>query len=885
MIRSDRSNHSIRIDVVRCATALLVSCTLPLLPLAAQAGEPTASEAGEVGNAGQVDFVRHVEPLLAQHCYHCHGEAEQEGQLRLDARSLAMSGGVSGKAIEQGRADASLLISRLRSSDEDKRMPPDDEALSPDKIALISRWIDQGAEWPDGVGAQVELAEPHWAYVKPQRPHLPESSSPRWVRNEIDHFVSARLESEGLAPSNEAEPTTLLRRVHLDLIGLPPTVEQIDAFLAAPSEAAYEATIDHLLASPRFGEKWARGWLDLARYSDSNGYQADQLREMWAYRDWVISALNADMPYDQFTIEQIAGDLLPEATTAQKIATGFHRTPTCNIEAGVDPEENRTNQVIDRVNTTGTVWLGTTLDCSRCHNHKYDPFTQKDYYQLFAFFNNTPLEVKNDGGESVQFDFYGPKMTLPLERRQKRIRAEIESQLEQPRAALQVAEEKALLGLSQWESDLLAGEILPTGPLTKQRIAQLKKILIRPAEDRTEYERNRIRELFLTTREATRALREEITELEKQLAATDPDTTLVMVEMPESRMTSIFKRGEFLSPGEAVIAGVPAALHPLPSGAADNRLGLARWLVSPENPLAARVRVNHLWAEMFGRGLVATGEDFGTQGERPSHPDLLDWLAVKFMDDAWSTKRMIKRIVMSATYRQASRTPTDLRERDPENVLLARGPRFRLAAETIRDNGLAIAGLLDLKMGGPPVYPPQPPKIWRQTGRGEPVYRAAENGDRFRRGVYVVWRRVAPYPSFVNFDAPDRTRCVVARSQTNTPMQALTLLNDQAYVEMARSLAARVLQEDSVVDDTDRIRLAFRMCVARTPNKAEVKVLKELLKEERSRLSGSSEETAALTRDARLPADVEVPADSQEWAAWLCVANALLNLDETISKE
>lgn len=853
--------------------------------LAAEKKSDDSAAATAVNAEHQVDFVRDIQPLLSQHCFECHGADEQEGQLRLDARTVVFEGGVSGPLFEQGRGDASLLVSRLRSSDEDEQMPPEGERLSEQQIALVARWIDQGAKWPEGVGADVAASSDHWAYVKPVRPEVPATNNREWAQNEIDQFVLARLEREGLSPSEVAEPATLIRRVYLDLIGLPPSVEEVDAFVADPSSDALEAIVDRLLESPRYGEKWARSWLDLARYSDSNGYQADQLRDMWAYRDWVIDALNADMPYDQFTIEQIAGDLLPNPTVEQKIATGFHRTPTCNIEAGVDPEENRTNQVIDRVNTTGTVWLGTTLDCARCHNHKYDPFTQKDYYQIFAYFNNTPLEVKNDGKDSVQFDFYGPKMTLPVSEERKTKRAAIEAELAGPRAEFKVAEEKALKDMPAWQASLIADEVKPSKHLSGREIVQLKKILRKPAANRSDYDNYRIRNSLLTTRDETRHLQRTIAKLERQLRETDADTTLVMIEQDEPRMTRIFKRGEFLSPGDSVEAGVPTALPPLPADAKPNRTSFARWLVSPENPLTARVRVNHWWTEIFGRGLVATGEDFGTQGSPPSHPELLDWLAIKFMNDGWSTKRMIKRIVMSATYQQSSKVSAELLDRDSENVLLARGPRFRLPAETIRDNGLTIAGLLSTKMGGPPVYPPQPPKIWRQTGRGEPVYKAAEGEDRFRRGVYVIWRRVAPYPSFVNFDAPDRTRCVVSRSQTNTPMQALTLLNDQAYIEMALALSARVLRLTDVETDQQRLETAFRLCAARRPSKAELDVLSELLREERLRLSESPDDIESLTKQARLPSGTAAPDDQQEWAAWLCVCNALLNLDETISKE
>lgn len=830
----------------------------------------------------RINFSQEIWPILQQHCVGCHGPEEQEGQLRLDARASFHRGGISGPLFQAGHGPQSLLLQRLTTTEQDQRMPLDKNPLTAAEIQTITHWIDQGAEWPEEIGARTEPAETHWAYRAPELPGLPEVKHHHWPHHPIDFFVLAKLEREGFVPSPQAPPATRLRRLYLDLIGLPPTVEDVDAFLRDPSPAAYKALVDRLLASPRFGEKWARSWLDLARYSDSNGYQADQLRTLWAYRDWVIDALNSDMPYDQFTIEQIAGDLFPAASVSQKIATGFHRTTTCNIEAGVDPEANRTNQVIDRVNTTATVWLGTTFECAQCHNHKYDPFTQQDYYRLFAYFNNTPLEVENTKQDGIQFDFYGPKMALPLNSDQQQRRVEIESRLQAARAKLQASEAAAMPRFRDWQQDLRADKIAPTEELPAKKIEQFKKTLAKRRKKRSDTEQQQLKQHFFDTHPATRPLRKQVAELEEEFRQTDPSTTLVMVEMNKMRPTHIFKRGMYLAPGLQVEMGVPAALHPLSEKAEQNRLGLARWLVDPRNPLIGRVRVNHLWSEIFGTGLVASAEDFGSQGTPPSHPQLLDWLAVTFRQEGWSTKRLLRQIVTSATYQQSSRIPAA--DHDPENRLLARGPRFRLPAETIRDNGLSIAGLLEETMGGPPVYPHQPAGLWHQTGRGEPVYEVAQDSARHRRGVYVVWRRVAPYPSFVNFDAPDRTRCIVSRSRTNTPIQALTLLNDEAYVEMARALAARILDVDLVGDEPRLVR-AFKMCVARNPGSEEIRILRALLDEQRQRLRGSPEAVQELTRNAYLPKDTKNPEDPQEWAAWICVANTLLNLDETISKD
>ncbi len=823
-----------------------------------------------------VDFARDVYPLLAAKCFACHGADLQEGQLRLDARSAALRGGVSGVAVEAGAPDRSLLIRRVLGQDDLDRMPLDEEPLSDAEIVALRKWVEQGASWPDGVGAEIAVQHEHWAYRPPQRPALPTVARPDWTLNPLDYFVLAKLEERQWQPAPPADRAVLLRRVYLDLIGIPPSVEELDAFLADPAPQAYERAVDRLLASPAYGERWARPWLDAARYADSNGYQADQYRSVWPYRDWVIRALNADMPFDQFTLWQMAGDLLPNATLEQKIATGFHRLTTCNVEAGVDPEENRIEQVVDRVNTTATVWLGTTLECAQCHNHKYDPFTQRDYYRLFAYFNNTPLEVEGDG---VTYNFVGPLMSLPLAEEQAARQAKLDAEL------AELARQQVALGK---ELDAALDDWLATDPLAAmdqkpELPANVRKVLAKTTESWTKKERQVVQEFHRGLQAPYAQLTRQKAALEKQRAECVPDTTLVMIELEQPRATHILLRGDFQTPGQKVEPGTPRTL-PQIAAETSNRLDLARWLTSRDNPLVARVTVNRWWSEMFGRGLVATLEDFGTRSEPPSHPELLDWLACEFRDQGWSMKHVHRLIVTSATYRQSSQISREAYERDPDNYWLARGPRFRMSAESLRDNALAVSGLLCREASGPPIFPPQPAGIWRHVGRNAPVYATSEGGERFRRGIYVFWRRSAPYPSFVNFDAPDRASCVVQRTRTNTPLQALTLLNDSAYFEIARGFAREIQNRDEFADLPDRMRFAFRSCVAREPDAEELAGLCAFWAEESARLASDTAATRELL-GAPAKGDTLSPAGRAEWGAWLLVANVLLNLDETISKE
>lgn len=1029
----------------------LISIFLFLLGTATIAGWADETVAQK---PAKIDFQRQILPVLEARCIKCHGARKQEGRLRLDARATAFSGGVSGRVIEAGKVKQSLLYQRITSSDEDERMPLNGAALSGKEIDLLKRWIEQGASWPQGVGAQVESREKHWAYRTPNDPKVPTVKNVAWVRNPVDHFVLSRLEKKQLSPSPMAKRRRLIRRVYLDLTGLPPTVEDVERFAADSDPQAYEKVVDRLLNSPRYGEKWARSWLDLARYADSNGYQADQYRNVWPFRDWVIRTINADMPFDQFTIEQLAGDLLPNATIDQKIATGFQRLTTCNVEAGVDPEENRVNQVIDRVNTMGTVWLGTTVECTQCHNHKYDPFSQREFYQLFAFFNNTPLEVAGNG---VSYNFVGPKMKLPFSESQQLARQQwqdeadqllrdVESRQQQQAVKLQqwvVEQRKALTRAPQWhvlapvafqsqggashkilpdQSILVSGKqpntdlytvtfrtklngitgfklealtdpslpgkgpgrhadknpnfvlyeftvqanavgdasaalpvplhtakadysqgnypvvgaidgkrntawaiapqfhkphqatFLTRSPLGDEgeteltmtldqhyggcrTIGRLKisamtgdptavalpdaivRILKRPAAKRTAKQKQALQAHFAKSDPQLSQLTKRREKLLNQIKNQQPLTTLVMVEQEKPRLSRVFNRGNFKDPAEKVSAQTPQVLHQFSPGLPRNRLGLAQWLTAPENPLTARVTVNRWWAEFFGRGIITTMEDFGTQGERPSHPELLDYLAHQLVSHGWSRKSIHKLIVMSATYCQSSRATGKAWQQDPGNQLLARGPRFRLSAETIRDNALAVSGLMTHKLGGPPVYPPQPEGIWRHVGRNEPKFLTSVGPDRFRRGIYVVWRRSAPYPSFTNFDAPDRAICVVNRSRTNTPLQALTLLNDPAYIEMARAFSKRIVRRDSGWNDQQRAEYAFQLAVARKPRADELATLLQMVQGQRERLGKDKTLVQQLVskedRDSK---------DLVELAVWFYVANILLNLDETITK-
>jgi Protein of unknown function (DUF1553)/Protein of unknown function (DUF1549)/Planctomycete cytochrome C len=1077
----------------------------PPTPVAsgAKAGVPAASAVTAVASitpprGKSPDFVRDIAPILAENCVTCHGPTQQQSRLRLDARSLALKGGLSGKVIVPGKGKDSLLVRRLRGQVA-PRMPFEKSPLSPDRIALIEGWIDAGAPGPDDVPAEARSAT-HWAYVKPVRPALPTVAKPEWVKNPIDAFVLARLEREGLAPSPEAEPEVLIRRLSLDLVGLPPTLAEIDAFLADRGPGAYDRAVDRLLAAPHYGERWARPWLDLARYADSNGYEKDQLRTAWKYRDWVIDALNRDLSFRDFTIEQLAGDMLANATVEQKIATGFHRNTLLNQEGGIDVEEARFETLVDRVNTTGAVFLGSTLGCAQCHNHKFDPLAQRDYYGMMAFFDNVEYRVANPGEEVVDRWVMEPELEVPTPEQAKRRAAlrqemsglefevenrDLEAELttfereiagrapawaslevlgfeaksgatfqkqsdgsvlvsspkEKPTAVAKVpaaartspgavagsaeaksnvaegrdAEDEKEPGADLPEKDIytvtvraplpgitafrlealpdpslpqqgpgrslsgsyvltdfrvrsgkrevalvragadigekkhLAAQVLdhdpatgwgataeaeagkphwlvvqakqPLGPASASAPAantvtftmafesgwpyvrsplgrfrlsattaanpwcglpvpeDVRTVFAVAPEERTPEQKAALLAWFRPRAPSLDAARDRLGQIRRELDDMKVVTTLVMKERQGyERPSTLFRnRGSFMSPGDRVFAAVPGVLGPLPDDQPPNRLGLARWLVSNDNPLTSRVTVNRFWESVFGRGLVLTSEDFGTQGERPSHPELLDWLAVEFVEKGWSQKAILREIVTSATYRQSSRSTAAQLERDPDNHLLARGPRFRVEAEMVRDVALSASGLLSPKVGGPSVFPDQPAGVWNSP-YSNAKWETSPGQDRYRRSLYTFVRRTSPYPSLVTFDAPSREFCTVRRVRTNTPLQALTTLNDPVFVEASRRLAGRMIAEGGG-GARERIAIGYRLCTARSPADADLRSLEAFYEQEAARFAAEPKAaTDLLAEDAN-------PPDPAARAALTMVGNVLLSLDATLTKE
>lgn len=741
-----------------------------------------------------VDFNVDVRPILNDRCMACHGGVKQAADFSMLFPEEAYRPAESGKhPIVPGHAGDSELLHRVTHPDPEERMPPEGPALSDTEIDVLRRWIDEGATW-----------ETHWSFIPPTQPALPEVNNAAWIKQPLDAFILATLDTEGLKPNPEAACARLLRRVSLDLIGLPPTPADTDRFCANPTDAAYATEVDRLLASPRYGERWAALWLDLARYADSQGYQKDHHRDIWRYRDWVIDALNADMPFDQFTIEQLAGDLLPNPSQAQRIATAFHRNTMTNDEGGTDDEEFRVAAVLDRVNTTFEVWQGLTMSCVQCHSHPYDPIRHTEYYQAYAFFNTTIDTDRTDEFPTLT-GWSSPQMTR------------LDSLL--ATRTLTAAERDALqtfLGDQQTGANV---------PLTRNHPM---------------YDALRTHDLV-------------------------PSRTPVMQEQPDSaqRITRIFERGNWLVHGDSVAPAVPAALGTLGQNHQPNRLGLAEWLVDESNPLTARVMVNRFWAQLFGRGLVATEEDFGTQGEPPSHLALLDWLAVEFRaTHAWSIKALLRTLVTSATYRQSSVADTEALERDPYNRLLARGPRVRLTAEQVRDQALAVSGLLSDKMFGPSVMPPQPEGVWN-TIRHVKRWKTSAGEDRYRRALYTYWRRSSPYPSMLTFDSPNRVVCISRRVPTNTPLQALVTLNDPVYAEAAAALGQRMLQEggDTLVE---QLQYGYRLTLTDAPSTITLEHLHDL-----------HTQTAARYTDT----------DEANSAAMTQVASVLLNLDAFLTKE
>ena len=1031
----------------------------------------------------KIDFNRDIRPVLANNCFPCHGPAAgpRKADLRLDVREEALTEREGIRPIVPGDIEKSEVVRRITHTSKKEMMPPPEskKSLKADEIERIKQWIAQGAEYT-----------PHWSFIAPKRPELPQVSRAEWPRNAIDRFILARLEAEGLAPSPETDPRTLIRRVSFDLTGLPPTLEEVDAFLADSSSHAYETVVDRLLASVHYGEHMARFWLDAARYADTHGLHFDNYREIWPYRDWVIRAFNNNMPFDQFTIEQLAGDLLDNSTLMQKVATGFCRAHVTTNEGGVIKEEVFVRNVVDRVETTGTVFLGLTLGCATCHDHKFDPISQKDFYQIFAFFNNLdgnpmdgnkaqhapiikvpspeqtkqladlrqqitaldtklkeraqraekaytaweqqartktdepqpmpagliahfPLDFIADGktvanlvdakavgriggkspatvpgkhGGALRFngrnfvfnknigDFernqafsYGAWAKVPKKHGSSGIVTRMDDKNANRGWDLLIAGSKAMVHIvHKWPKNAIKvttkkripvdkwthffvtydgsskaagvkiyinGKSVPVkvdvdklkktirtdkefrigrrnpgsgfkGAVDEVRIYDralsavdvariadkdlIRPILVLDPAKRTPRQKKTLREHYLNTHDKPyKKLAARRAKSKSQEAGIDKKmpTTLIWKERDKPRDAFLLERGQYDQRGEKVSRATPKALPPLPEGAPLNRLGFAQWLVHPSHPLTARVAANRFWQQCFGTGIVKTAEDFGAQGEWPSHPDLLDWLAVDFRENKWDVKRLMKLIVRSAAYRQSSRITPEGFEKDPENRLLARGPRFRLDAEMLRDQALAVSGLLVRTIGGPSVKPPQPAGLWYAVGysRSNTVRFKKDSGpDKVhRRSLYTFWKRTAPAPQMITFDAPSRESCTVRRERTNTPLQALLLLNDPQYVEAARHLAQRILKEGGKTAD-QRLSFAFRLVTARSPNTEEIAELRGAYESHLGSFRQDAKAAQDLIEVGESKPDESL--DAVELAAWTMIANLILNLDEVINK-
>ncbi|MBI5693088.1 MAG: PSD1 domain-containing protein [Verrucomicrobia bacterium] len=847
---------------------------LALLPGAALAAE-------------SIDFNRQILPILSDACFRCHGpdEGSREARLRLDQREGLFRTRHDITVVAPGRPEASELVLRVTSTEADEVMPPPKAVrqLTAAEIDLLRRWVASGAPW-----------NRHWSFEPPVRPAVPAvAASTTAARNPIDAFVLARLHREGLSLSPEAAPATLLRRVSLDLTGLPPTPADVDAFLADSAPDRYERAVDRLLASPRYGERWAWDWLDLARYADTSGYQGDPERTMWPWRDWVVQALNANLPYDQFTIAQLAGDLLPEATREQRIASGFHRNNMFNGEGGRIAEETRVENVFDRVETTATVWMGLTFACARCHDHKYDPISLTDYYSLFDVFNQMS-ETGAAGAGGGRGGQVAPLLDLTTDEERaavKRANAELE------------AFARDVDAFERRKFPRPEGRPLAESPAAQRLPGNLLVTHVRTAPARRGIDG--LLEALPYFQETDpdpeyAALLQRQIDLVRARDAANAAITRVMVmdELPDKRDTFVLQKGNYESRTSVQVFGAVPAIFQRPGAdtppsarpaGADggtisrprlHRLDLARWLVSAENPLGARVTANRAWQAFLGTGLVKTPEDFGAQGERPSHPELLDWLATTFVEGGWNLKALHRLIVTSATYRQSSRVTPDLRERDPENRLLARGPRHRLPSWMLRDQALAVSGLLVDRLGGYPVKPYQPAGIWEEATFRKKAY-VQDHGDAlYRRSLYVFWRRIAGPTTF--FDAGSRQVCTVKVPRTNTPLHALVTLNDPAFVEAARVMAQRVLAE-APAGDSAQLTYAFRLATARPPSPAEAAILAERLRRLRDQFAAAPEAARQLAAAGEAPR----PADLSpiEHAAWTSLCSLLLNLDEVLSRE
>ena len=895
-----------------------------------------------VHNGEEVDFSNDVKPILNKHCISCHGGVKKNGDLSFLFEEEAFANAKSGEpAIIRGDAEHSNLIKRLLEDDPELRMPYNAAKLDDEEIDILRKWIDQGAKWGK-----------HWAYELPETVEVPKSFSfaslfgfkPDGISNNIDYFIQDKFDEKGLSFAEEADKETLLRRVYLDLTGVPPSLAEVNSFINDQSEDAYEKRVDSLLASEQYGEKWASWWLDMARYADTKGYEKDVSRQIWEYRDWVIKAFNKDMPYDQFTIEQLAGDLLPEPTKDQLIATAFHRNTMNNDEGGTDSEEFRVAAVLDRVNTTYQVWLSTTFECVQCHSHTYDPFKFEEYYKSVAFFNNTRDE--DTEGDHPRLRFYGEadqlrvdsiktwlskygnekllhSTDLFLKSLEPKIHAHYSDRL--VNAALYDTkwlgvrnggnarlrdiqlDGKKLIYLNYWtgntggkleiHKDTIGGGIIAEIDLPNTNGRQVIQAPIAEVAGR--------HDLYLVFKNPNLGKDQPVCMIEwfafrepfpnpdapnsehiqksiLQLVNTNPSSVPIMIENPKEmkRTTHVFERGNRLALGDVVEPKVPETLNPFPKNAPNNRLGFAQWLVAKDNPLTARTVVNRVWAQVFGRGLVEPLGDMGTQSIPPIHRELLDYLALDLMHEKnWSIKSMIKDMVLSSTYKQSSSLNSKDAQKDPENYYLARGPRFRLSAEQIRDQALTVSGLLSNKMFGPSVMPYQPDGVWMTVYSGE-AWKKSEGEDQFRRGIYTFLKRTSPYPSFISFDASSREVCLVDRIRTNTPLQALTTLNDPVYIEAAKSLAS-IMKKEGKGDLKNSIAAGYQHTMFRKLSEDKLIALEKLYAQALENFEKRPGEAEKFMGENHKAANRnELLTD----AAFTLVANALLNLDEFLTK-
>jgi hypothetical protein len=785
------------------------------------------------GSARSADYLTDVKPLFKENCYRCHAGSQPKSGFRLDTGSFARQGGDRGSLIIPGDGAASPFIHVLLGTHgQVSQMPYRDAPLSSKSIHTIVEWIDEGALSP---ADEIPEEHIHWAFKKPLSPEIPENTTRFQTANPIDHFVFNRLVAAKLTPSKRANQETLIRRLYLDVTGTPPTIEAIDDYLDDYAINATEKLIDELLTSPRFGERWGRHWLDMARYADSNGYSVDSPRSMWRYRDYVVDAINQNRPFDQFATEQLAGDLLPNPTTEQLIATGFHRNTQINQEGGIDKEQFRIESIVDRVATTGTAFLGLTIACAQCHNHKFDPIAQSEYYQVFAFFNNQDE----------------PNIETPrlgeLHARRKHATA-----LKLLESAIEESESDIQQRIFDWEKFLSEEDLKDLSP-------SYRLILTKPRELRTAEESQQLYDHFSEENNAHQQLKKQLRALSRKRPRVT--TSMVLRERKEKRLTHVHIKGDFTRLGPEVVPGTPRVLNPFPKKETANRLDFANWLSTEDNPLFARVTVNRIWQQYFGRGIVETENDFGTQGIPPSHPDLLDWLATELIRNGWNIKAIHKKILMSATYQQSSKVTATQKELDPDNRLVGRQTRMRLESEIVRDVALAASGLLSTRMGGPSVHPPQPSGVMT-LGQVQRSWKPDEGENRYRRGLYTFFWRATPHPSLTVFDSPDAFSTCSRRIRSNTPLQALTLLNDPAFFEIASALSTRIakLECDS---DQSRIRESFRICLGRYPSRKETQQL--LL---------SLDQAVALN-----------PNESEPLVKWTFLSRILLNLDETITRE